>query len=95
VRDALPYKRSASGMRNRRLSAPILIETESVDGMPTPSPFSVTTQCSDDDLMPSGRRQERDDVHGRSSDHADAGVSYSGTLTILDNLEPARCRRSK
>jgi hypothetical protein len=36
-------------------AAPILIETETVDGMPTPSPFSVTTQCSDDDLMPSGK----------------------------------------
>lgn len=67
---------------------PILVETETTSGMPTPSPFSVTTQC-DDDLMPHGKGVAKSETMCKVAVQfmPTEAVSYSGTLTIYDNLE--------
>ena len=82
---------NAGKIKKKHQPLPILIEMESVDGMPTPSPFSVTTQCDDDNLMPSGKGIPKSEtmctiaVQFKPTE----AVSYSGTLTISDNLEPS------
>ena len=64
---------------------------ETVDGMPTPSPFSVKTQCSDDALMPSGKGVAKSETMCTVAVQFQPtqAVSYTGTLTIFDNLEPS------
>ncbi len=82
---------NAGKIKKKNHPLPILIEMESVDGMPTPSPFSVTTQCDDDNLMPRGKGVPKSEtmckiaVQFKPTD----AVSYSGTLMISDNLEPS------
>ena len=70
--------------------SPILIEMESTSGSPTPSPFSVTTQC-EDDLTPRGKGVSKSETTCQVAVHFEPtqAVSYSGTLTIVDNLEPS------
>lgn len=70
---------------------PILIEMENASGMPTPSPFSVTTQCSNDDLMPKGKGVPKNETSCEVAVQfkPTQAVAYTGTLTIRDNLEPS------
>jgi hypothetical protein len=70
---------------------PILIEMETTSGSPKPSPFSVTMQCSDDYLMPKGKGVPKSETTCKVAVQftPTQAVSYSGTLTILDNLEPS------
>lgn len=67
---------------------PILIESESVSGTPDPSPFSVKTQCSDVELMPKGKGISKSATMCKIAVEfmPSQAVSYSGTLTIFDNL---------
>ena len=67
---------------------PILIEMEGVNQ--TPSPFSVTMQCSDDELMPGGKGVPKNDTKcvAKVQFLPTQAVSYSGTMTIADNLAP-------
>ena len=46
---------NAGKIKKKSWPPPILIETESISGMPTPSPFSVTTKCIDKELRPGGK----------------------------------------
>jgi hypothetical protein len=82
---------NAGKIKKKNQPLPILIEMENVDGMPTPSPFSVTTQCYDDNLMPSGKGVPKTETLCKISVQfkPTEAVSYSGTLTIHDNLEPS------
>jgi CSLREA domain-containing protein len=70
---------------------PILVEMEAVDGMPVPSPFSVTTQCSNDYLLPGGKGVQKSETSCQVAVQfrPTQAVSYSGTLTVFDNLEPS------
>ena len=76
-----------------RTSTPpsILVEMESTSGSPIPSPFSVTTQCSNDELRPSGKGVPTGETFCNVSVQfkPTQAVSYSGMLTIFDNLEPS------
>lgn len=67
----------------------ILVKMESVSGSPAPSPFSVTTPCSNDELQPGGKGVPVNETFcevGVQFKPTEA-VSYTGTLTIFDNLE--------
>ena len=68
---------------------PILIEMESASG--TPSPFSVSTQCSDVELQPGRKGVPKTDTFCEVAVQfaPTQAVSYTGTLTISDNLEPS------
>jgi hypothetical protein len=70
---------------------PILVEMEGTAGMPTPSPFSVKTQCSDDNLQPGGKGVPKSETFCEVAVQFEPtqAVSYSGTLTIFDNLGPS------
>ncbi len=80
--------RNAGKTTKKNNPLPILIEMEGVS--PTPSPFSVTMQCSDDDLMPRGKGVSKSETMcvAKVQFLPTQAVSYSGTLTIVDNLEP-------
>jgi len=67
---------------------PILIEMEAVN--PAPSPFSVTMQC-DGELMPGGKGVPKSETMcvAKVQFEPTQAVSYTGTLTIYDNLEPS------
>jgi CSLREA domain-containing protein len=81
---------NAGNIKKKNQPLPILIEMENVDGMPMPSPFSVRTRCYDDNLMPSGKGVPKTETMCKISVQfrPTEAVSYSGTLTIHDNLEP-------
>jgi sugar lactone lactonase YvrE len=70
---------------------PILVDTESASGSPSPSPFSITTQCVDHSLMPSGKGIPKSETlcHVAVQFLPTEATSYSGTLTIFDNLKPS------
>ena len=59
--------------------------------MPIPSPFSVTTQCANDELMPGGKGVPKSSTMCKVAVQfmPTEAVAYSGTLTIFDNLEPS------
>jgi len=82
---------NAGKIKGKNHPAPILIEIEDTSGMPAPSPFSVTMQCADDDLMPGGKGVPKSATMCKVAVQFKPvqTVSYSGTLTILDNLEPS------
>ena len=67
---------------------PILIEMEGVNQ--TPSPFSVTTQCSNDELMPGGKGVPKNETMcvAKVQFLPTQAMSYSGTITIADDLAP-------
>jgi hypothetical protein len=67
-----------------------LIQMEDTSGMPAPSPFSVTMQCADEELMPGGKGVPKSATTCKVAVQFKPmqAVSYSGTLTIVDNLEP-------
>lgn len=69
---------------------PILIEMEDTSGMPAPSPFSISTQCANDDLVPGGKGVPKSATMCKVAVQfkPTQAVSYSGTLTIIDDLEP-------
>jgi hypothetical protein len=69
---------------------PILVEVESTSGMPGPSPFSITTPCDNDELQPRGKGVPKSATMCKIAVQfmPTQAVSYSGTLTIFDNLEP-------
>jgi hypothetical protein len=69
----------------------ITIQTESETGMPTPDPFSVTTECSSDPLEPSGTGVSKTKTFCKAAVKFEPteAVSYTGALTIFDNLEPS------
>ena len=70
---------------------PILIGIESASGTPAPSPFSVSTQCSDVELQPGGKGVPKTETFCEVAVQfaPTQAVSYTGTLTISDNLEPS------
>jgi len=82
---------NAGKVKKNSAPLPILIEMETVAGTPTPSPFSVNTQCTDDDLQPGGKAVPKNETSCEVSVQFEPtqAVSYSGTLTIIDNLEPS------
>jgi hypothetical protein len=82
---------NAGKIKKKSQPLPILIEMESTTGMPTPSPFSVTTQCIDDDLRPGGKGVPKSETFCEVAVQFEPtqAVSYTGTLTIFDNLEPS------
>ena len=82
---------NAGKTTKKKQPPPILIEMETVDGMPTPSPFSLTTQCDDDNLMPSGKGVPKSETMCKIAVQFKPTevVSYSGTLMIFDNLQPS------
>jgi hypothetical protein len=82
---------NAGKIKKNNQPPPILIEMEGVDGTPMPSPFSVTTQCDDDNLMPGGKGVLKLQTMCKIAIRfmPTQAVSYSGTLMILDNLEPS------
>jgi len=67
----------------------ILIESESEIGTPAPSPFSVSTQCSEE-LQPGGKGVPKNETFCNVAVQfkPTQAVSYTGTLTISDNLAP-------
>ena len=69
---------------------PITIEMESTSGSPMPSPFSVTTQCSEQ-LLPHGKGVPKPETMCKVGVQfkPTQAVPYSGTLTIVDNLAPS------
>ena len=69
----------------------ILIESQSEIGTPTPSPFSISTQCSDVELQPGGKGVPKSETFCEVTVQFEPteAVSYTGTLTISDNLAPA------
>ena len=81
---------NAGKIKKKNQPLPILIEMESTNGTPMPSPFSVTTQCSEDDLRPKGKGvpASKTSCEVAVQFAPTQAVSYSGTLTIFDNLEP-------
>jgi hypothetical protein len=82
---------NAGRITKKNQPPPILIEMERVDGAPMPSPFSVTTRCDDYNLMPSGKGVPKSETMCKIAVQFEPtrAVSYSGTLMILDNLEPS------
>ena len=88
---------NAGKIKKKNQPLPILIEMESVNGMPAPSPFSVTPQCDDDNLMPSGKGVPKTETMCKIEVQfkPTEAVSYSGTLTIFDNLEPSEMQTIK
>jgi hypothetical protein len=71
--------------------SPILIETEETSGMPMPSPFSITTLCENNELMPGGKGVPESSTKCKVAVQfkPTQAVSYTGTLTIFNNLEPS------
>ena len=69
---------------------PIVVQMESVTGTPAPSPFSVSTLCSNDELQPAGKGVPPSATFCKVAVQFEPtqAVSYTGTLTIFDNLEP-------
>ena len=67
--------------------SPILIEMEGVNQ--TPSPFSASSSCGE--LMPQGKGVPKTETMCKVTVQfkPTQAVSYSGTLTITDNLEPS------
>ena len=67
---------------------PILIEMETTSGTPAPSPFSASSSCGE--LTPSGKGVAKTETMCKVTVQfkPTQAVSYSGTLTIIDNLEP-------
>jgi hypothetical protein len=82
---------NAGKIKKKSHPLPILIEMETESGMPSPSAFSVTSQCSDDDLQPGGKGVPKSETFCEVAVQFEPtqAVSYTGTLTILDNLEPS------
>jgi hypothetical protein len=77
---------NAGKIKKKNQPLPILIEMESVAG----SPFSVRTECVDNDLQPKGKGVPASATSCEVAvqfEPTDA-VSYKGTLMIIDNLEP-------
>jgi len=70
---------------------PIVIETETAGGTPTPSPFSVTTQCAHLALKPAGKGVPKNETLCDVSIQFEPtqAVSYAGILTVADNLAPS------
>ena len=67
---------------------PIMIEMEAVNQ--TPSPFSVTMQCSDVELMPGGKGVPKSETMcvAKVQFMPTQAIAYSGTMTIADALAP-------
>ena len=82
---------NAGKIKKKNRPLPILIEMESVNGMPSPSPFSVTAQCDDDNLMPKGKGVPKSETTCKIAVQfkPTEAVSYSAKLIISDNLEPS------
>ena len=81
-----------TGKTSKKSQPPqILIESESETGTPTPSPFSISTQCADVELQPGGKGVPKSETFCNVAVQFEPtqAVSYTGTLTISDNLEPA------
>ncbi len=71
--------------------SPITIQTESETGTPIPDPFSVTMECSSDPLEPSGKGVSKSTTFCDVAVQFEPtqAVSYTGTLTVFDDLEPS------
>jgi len=69
---------------------PILIETESG----VPSPFSLTRTCNDEDLGPKSKGVPPGSCEVWVKFAPTAPGKYTGTMRIVDNLEPAAVRMS-
>jgi hypothetical protein len=81
---------NAGKIKKNSQPLPILVEGEIETGVPTPSPFSVTTQCTDDNLQPGGKGVPKSETFCEIAVQFEPiqAASYKGTLTILDNLKP-------
>lgn len=81
---------NAGKITKRNHPDPILIEIEETSGA-VPSPFSLTMLCVDDNLMPGGKGVPKSETMctAKVQFQPTQAVSYSGALTIFDNLEPS------
>jgi hypothetical protein len=75
---------NAGTVKKKKVPLPILIEME--NGVT--SPFSVTQACDDDDLPPKSKGVKPGSCEVGVTFAPTAAMKYSGTLMIIDNLEP-------
>ncbi|HYL60664.1 MAG TPA: hypothetical protein VEU51_17495, partial [Candidatus Acidoferrales bacterium] len=76
---------NAGKVTKKKHPLPILIEMQTA----TPSVFQVQTQCTDDNLQPQASCQIS--VKFTPTDP----IKYTGTMTIIDNLEPSQMQTVK
>ena len=75
---------NAGKVKKKKVPLPILIEME--NGVT--SPFSITQTCDDDDLNPKSKGVKAGSCEVGVTFAPTAAMKYSGTLMIIDNLEP-------
>ena len=75
---------NAGKVKKKKVPLPILIEME--NGVT--SPFSITQTCDDDDLGPKSKGVKAGSCEVGVTFAPTAAMKYSGTLMIIDNLEP-------
>ncbi|MGD0119933.1 MAG: Ig-like domain-containing protein, partial [Candidatus Binatus sp.] len=75
---------NAGKVKKKKVPLPILIEME--NGVT--SPFSITQACDDDDLGPKSKGVKAGSCEVGVTFAPTAAMKYSGTLMIIDNLEP-------
>jgi kumamolisin len=76
---------NAGKVKKKKVPLPILIEME--NGVS--SPFSITQTCDDEDLGPKSKGVAPGSCEVGVTFAPTAAMKYSGTLMIIDNLEPA------
>jgi len=76
---------NAGKVKKKKVPLPILIEME--NGVT--SPFSITQTCDDEDLGPKSKGVKAGSCEVGVTFAPTAAMKYSGTLMIIDNLEPA------
>ncbi len=75
---------NAGKVKKKKVPLPILIEMEKG----VSSPFSITQTCDDDDLNPKSKGMAPGSCEVGVTFAPTAAMKYSGTLMIIDNLEP-------
>ncbi|HUO03936.1 MAG TPA: protease pro-enzyme activation domain-containing protein [Candidatus Binataceae bacterium] len=76
---------NAGKTTKKKTALPILIEMETA----TPSAFTVSTECVNDDLNPKAKGQRPGTCTIGVTFTPTEAIKYSGNLTIIDNLEPS------
>jgi len=76
---------NAGKVKKKKMPLPILIEME--NGVA--SPFSVTQACDDDDLGPKSKGVKAGNCEVGVTFAPTEAIKYTGTLMIIDNLEPS------
>jgi len=76
---------NAGKVSKKKHPLPILIEMETA----TPSAFTVSTECVNDDLNPKAKGQRPGTCTIGVTFTPSEAIKYSGDLTIIDNLEPS------